>query len=192
MGRFTGKPYFDAVETGLKFVAVLFVVELADLILPIGLDRFGIWPRQVIGLPGILLAPLLHAGLGHLVANAGPLLVLLVLMFWNRRYRPWATLAAVWVLGGLGTWIFGRGGAVHVGASGLVYGLAAFLVTAGVVGRSWQAALIAVLVAFSCWGLVYGMLPQRGPISWEGHLFGALAGAYCAWRIRNKLAPRTR
>lgn len=176
----TSSPRFvRALETSAKLVGVLFVVELLTLLAP-GLKGFGIWPRTVYGLVGIVFSPLLHANGTHLLANALPLSVLLVLLFWDRHYHPARTLAFIWAVSGLGTWLIGRGGAVHLGASSIIYGLVTYLVAAAFWMKSWRAAAMALVVLFLYGGIVYGVLPQQGPISWEGHLCGALAGVWAA------------
>jgi membrane associated rhomboid family serine protease len=137
-----------------------------------------------VGLPGIIFSPLLHANLSHLVANAVPLFVLLVLLLSHRQYHPYRTLALIWGASGLGTWLIGRGHAVHIGASSIVFGLAAFLIVAGFQMKSWRSAGVAILVFVLYGGIFYGALPQAGPISWEGHLCGAVAGAWTAKNLR--------
>jgi membrane associated rhomboid family serine protease len=193
MARSSVSPLVAAFETTLKFIAILFAVELIDGLFGLGLDRYGIRPREVYGLRGVLFAPLLHGSFGHVAANSGPLCVLLPIFLVDRRQRPWRALGCIWLFGGLGTWLLGRGGATHIGASGVVYGIAAYLVVAGVVGSSWKATLIAVFVVLIYGGLVYGLLPKEGPISWEGHLIGALVGGWAAWRNRSRIQlPRSR
>lgn len=158
----------------------------AVAVLAWGLPRWvgwlGILPRTPQGLLGVVFGPLLHANAAHLLANAAPLLLLLTLLFWDRHYRPGGTLASIWIASGLGTWLIGRGGAVHIGASSIVYGLVTYLVVAGFLMRSWRAAGVALLVLFLYGGLIYGALPQPGPISWEGHLCGMIAGVWAARR----------
>ena len=177
----------QAVRASGGLVGALCLVELTDWGLSTffhasqsGLDSWGIVPRTKRGLLGILFSPLLHANVEHLLANALPLFVLLSLLFWDRRYRPMPTLACIWLVSGLGTWLIGRGNAVHIGASSLIYGLVAFLITAGMALKSWRPAVIAILVLLFYGGLFYGVLPRQGPISWEGHLCGALAGILAA------------
>jgi membrane associated rhomboid family serine protease len=175
--------FVNAVKLGLTVLAILFVVMGLQMALGPFLNRFGILPRTVHGLVGIVFSPLLHANLHHLLANAVPLLVLLVLLWSNREYHPGRTLALIWLASGLGTWLIGRGQAIHLGASSLVFGLAAFLIVAGFRARSWRAALVAVLVCGLYGGIFYGVLPQAGPVSWEGHLCGAIAGVWAASRL---------
>lgn len=173
-----------AAGTAGNFVAVIALIELADqafrLFYGFTLDVFGIHPRTPIGLVGVAFSPLLHANWVHLSANAVPLLVLLTLLYWDHRYRPAATLGWIWVVSGLGTWAIGRPDTVHIGASSLVYGLVAYLIAAGILMRSWRSAFIALTVGLVFSGIWLGALPQDGPISWEGHLSGAVAGVFAA------------
>jgi membrane associated rhomboid family serine protease len=182
------RTFRQAADLGSVFVAWLCVVELVDHLLRqqrgLTLDGLGIVPRTGPGLVGIVFSPLLHANFAHLAANAVPLLVLLTILFWDRRYRPWPTLASIWLVSGLGTWVIGRGGSVHIGASSIIFGLVAFLIVAGLLMRSWRTAFIALLVCLVFGGIFYGVLPQAGPVSWEGHLCGALAGVAVAWSNR--------
>lgn len=174
----------DAVTTSVAVVAVLFLVVLADVLFHLSLARFGIVPRTGSGLLGIVISPLLHANLKHIMANAVPLFVLLLLLLSNPQYHPYRTLALIWAASGLGTWLIGRGHSVHIGASSIVFGLAAFLIVAGFVMKSWRSAIIAIAVLVLFGGIFYGVLPRSGPISWEGHLCGAVAGVWTAARMK--------
>jgi len=191
MARSQFKTFKGAVQTSALMVSLLFLVEVADLILQrekrLTLAGFGIVPRTAPGLAGIAFSPLLHASPAHLLANALPLFVLLVLLFWDRHYYPVLTLTSIWVFSGLGTWLIGRGSdggrpIVHIGASSIIFGLVAYLIVAGFVMKSWRSALVALVVFICFGGILYGLLPQAGPISWEGHLSGALAGIWAAKR----------
>jgi membrane associated rhomboid family serine protease len=182
MGRKRHSEFSGAAETSLAMVGVLFLVKAVEVVFRLPLREFGIIPRTAPGLVGIAFSPLLHADFRHLVANAVPLFVLLLLLLSDRAYHPYRTLAAIWVVSGLGTWLIGRGGAVHIGASSIIFGLAAFLIVAGFRVHSWRSAAIAIFVFLYYGGIFYGALPHAGPVSWEGHLCGALAGA---WTGRN-------
>lgn len=148
------------------------------------LQLLGIMPRTTKGLVGILFSPLLHASPSHLVTNAVPLFVLLTLLFMDRHYKPGATLSFIWLVSGFGTWLIGRPGAIHLGASSIIYGLVTYLVASGLLQRTWQSVFVAVVVFTLYGGVIYGIFPQPGPISWEGHLCGACAGVWVAWRNR--------
>jgi membrane associated rhomboid family serine protease len=176
----------SALEIAGGFVAVLCGTYLLQLVLPAPWGRLAILPRTESGLIGVLFAPLLHASLSHLLSNAAPLLVLLVVLFSDPRYRPEPTLAAIWLASGLGTWLIGRGGAIHLGASGLVFGLVSYLIASGFLMRTWRAAFVALAVFLLFGGIAYGLVPQPGPVSWEGHLCGALAGAGSAHRTHGR------
>ena len=154
----------------------MFLITFLDWLLPMDLRTLGIAPRTARGLVGILLSPLLHLGLAHLTANALPLLVLLVILFGQRHYAPERTLGWVWVGSGLGTWLIGRGDAVHIGASALIYGLVVYLIAAGWWRRNWRSMVVAGVVLVLYGGALYGVLPQGGIVSWEGHLAGAITG----------------
>src|SRR6266496_697156 len=107
------KTFKEAVQASAMMVSILFIVEFADLVLQRSMHTtlagFGIVPRTVSGLVGIAFSPLLHASPAHLLANALPLFVLLVLLFWDRHYYPVLTLCSIWLFSGLGTWLIGRG-----------------------------------------------------------------------------------
>lgn len=179
--------FADAAATSGMIIAGLFAVVVVGGLFHLSLPRFGIVPRTSSGLLGIIFSPLLHASLKHVIANAVPLFVLLTILLMNPRYHPYRTLALIWTASGLGTWLVGRGHSVHIGASCIVFGLAAFLIVAGLVMKSWRSAATAVFVAVVFGGIFYGVLPRAGPISWEGHLCGAAAGVWAAARMRRRV-----
>lgn len=174
------KPVAAAI-VALSFTALLYVIELIDVILPMSLDDGGIMARSLPDLDGIAWAPLLHAGWPHLLANTIPVLVFAFLAM-ARGIGPWiAVTVTIWLVGGIGVWLTGPSGVVTVGASGLAFGWLAFLLVRGLFNRSFaQLAVAAVLLAI--WGgMLWGVLPGQEGISWQGHLFGALGGVLAAW-----------
>jgi membrane associated rhomboid family serine protease len=164
----------------LMFVGLIWFVFLIGHFLPFEIDSYGITPRTLRGLVGIPAAPFLHENLAHLVSNTAPLTVLLLLLAGSRA-RSWYIVASIVVIGGAMLWMFGRP-ATHIGASGLIYGLIAYLLVSGISERRFVPMLIAIIVGFLYGGtLASGVLPSWGThISWEGHLFGAIAGATVA------------
>lgn len=163
------------------FVALLWLVEGIDVLLDNSLDAQGIRPGVSDGLVGVLFAPFLHAGWGHLLSNSGPLLVLGFLILLSGVGRWIAVSLVVAVISGVGTWIFGGYGTVHLGASGLVFGWLVYLVVRGIFNRRpWQI-VVGVLVFLYYGSLLWGVLPTTPGISWQGHLFGALGGFLAAW-----------
>lgn len=182
--------WLDRILPVLVLVAILWVLELADLLTPLDLDAYGIRPREVAGLPGIVLAPFLHLGFGHLIANTSALLVLGALLAWTTRHL-WAVTIGVVLLSGLGVWLFGGSQTVVVGASGVVYGYAGFLTVYGFAARRFGQVLVGLVVVGLYGGLLWGVLPLRTGVSWQGHLFGALAGvALALWLGRRDRASR--
>jgi membrane associated rhomboid family serine protease len=178
--RSKSRTWSQAVEISALLVALLFAVALLDWLLPVQLIQLGILPRTARGFVGIIFSPVLHYSWAHLTANAFPLFILLVLLFWDSRYWPEAALLWVWLASGLGTWLIGRGDAIHIGASSIIYGLVVYLIAAGWWIRNWRAILVGVFVLLFYGGIFFGIMPQRGLVSWEGHLAGVLAGWWVA------------
>jgi membrane associated rhomboid family serine protease len=175
----------DALELSAVIVLALFAVFYLNSFLGGALNAFGILPRNAWGLAGILFSPLLHYNLAHLTTNALSLFVLLVILFSHREYNGRATLAWIWFFSGLGTWLIGRAWSgsqpiVHIGASGVIYGVVTYLIAAAWYLRSWRAAFWALLIFFLYGGIFFGVLPRRGFISWEGHLSGVITGFFVA------------
>ena len=168
------------------FVGAIWVVELVNIFMGHGLSAYGILPRTQEGLKGIPLSPFLHAGIGHVLSNTVPLLVLGGFTALRARGAfPWVSLAII-IVGGAGVWVIGRS-AIHVGASGLVFGYFGYLVAKGWYDKSILSILVAVIVIVVFgWGMLFGILPVGGFISWEGHLCGLLAGVFVAWLTRNR------
>ena len=164
----------------LAFVGFIWCVFIAEHVLPFRLESFGITPRTLRGLIGIPLAPFLHANLAHLISNTVPLTVLLLLLAGSKA-QSWAIVIYIVLLSGALLWMFGRP-AVHIGASGLIYGLIAYLIVSGISERRIVPMLVAILVGFLYGGtLASGVLPTSAShISWEGHLFGVIAGGSIA------------
>ncbi|HHH27912.1 MAG TPA: rhomboid family intramembrane serine protease [Polyangiaceae bacterium] len=165
----------------LGFVSLLWLLELVDTFLLLGyLDRFGIRPRQVEGLWGILTAPFLHGGIGHLTANTGPLLVLGWFVMW-RRTRDWFVVALIGsVIGGLGVWLVGASNSIHIGASILCFAFLGYLMLRGWFDRRVVPIVGSIVIAVLYGGLLFGVLPGRAGVSWEGHLFGFIGGIVAA------------
>ncbi len=171
----------------------MWVVFLLNLLLGgLLVQTLGIAPRRIEGLDGILFAPLLHGGIDHLVSNTLPLLVLGFLSFLEGARRFVLTIAITWLASGLGTWIFGGG--LTIGASGVVFGLFAYLVARGFYNRDLRQILLAGILFAAYGSILWGILPSAGSnVSWQAHLFGALGGvaAASALRRRRSAPPRT-
>ncbi len=181
-----------ALKIALGFVALIWLTHLVNWGLDLGLVRFGVRPRQLAGLPGILLAPLLHGDFAHLIANSLPLLVLgtgILHLYPNSALK---VIPAVYLGPGIAVWLFARA-SVHVGASGLVYGLVSYIFVAGLIRRDRRAIAASLLVWFLYGTLVWGVLPIKPGVSWETHLAAALIGPALAIALRHlDIPPRKR
>ncbi|MHC8323727.1 rhomboid family intramembrane serine protease [Pseudomonas sp. GB2N2] len=181
----------DALK-GFKTIAALAILMLALQLLNLAtgysLMAFGLVPRTVHGLVGIITSPFLHASFAHLSANLIPFLILGSLVIVEGLHRFLAVSAIIILLGGSLVWLFGFAG-VHIGASGWVFGLWAYLLSRAWFHRSWGNLIIASVVALLYGGLIFGFLPRQG-VSFEGHLLGAFAGVIAAKVLFS--APRSR
>jgi membrane associated rhomboid family serine protease len=179
----------------LVFVAVMWVVKLLEIALNISLSEYGMAPRSLQGLYGIFTYPFLHKDLGHLTSNSLPLLFLGTALFYYYRDVSRTVFFQLFIISGLWLLILGKQGSIHIGASGLVYGLTAFHITAGLIKRNKHLLAFALLVMFLYGSMVWGVFPDFFPkrnISWEGHLTGMLAGVLLAWFHRDKGPQRDR
>lgn len=173
----------DSRRSGLLLVAgmsaLMWVSEVIDQIVG-RLDALGIEPRSLDGLSGVPLAPFLHAGFGHLAANTVPFLVMGAVIALSGLRRVLAVTLIVALVSGLGTWLIAPSNSLHIGASGIVFGYAAYLVARGMFDRRLHYLVVGLVVAFVYGSsLLFGLLPREG-ISWQGHLFGALGGLLAA------------
>ncbi|MGF1478754.1 MAG: rhomboid family intramembrane serine protease [Cyanophyceae cyanobacterium] len=163
------------------FISVFWLAELVDRFLFGGrLDLFGIIPQRLIGLRGILFAPFLHGNFPHLIANTIPFLTLGWLVMLQETSDFWIVTLITMIVGGLGVWLIGIPGSVHVGASILIFGYLGFLLLRGYFQRNLPSIVLSLVVGFFYGGLIWGVLPTRPGISWEGHLFGFLGGVLAA------------
>jgi membrane associated rhomboid family serine protease len=172
----------------LSFTALLWVIEVYDAATGGRLDYDGIVPRTPDGLDGIVWAPLLHHGFGHLEANTLPFVIFGFLVLAAGLARFLLVTALIWVLAGLGVWLTAPDGSVTIGMSGVIFGWLTFLLVRGFFARSGLQILLAVGL-FLVWGSVLiGVLPGQPDVSWQGHLSGALAGVLAAWLFARRRA----
>ncbi len=182
-----------AARIALGFVALIWLIQLLNWALDLDLGRFGVRPREFAGLPGILLAPLLHGGFAHLLTNTLPLLVLGTGMLYLYPNSALKVIPAVYLGPGIAVWLFARASSVHVGASGLIYGLFTYIFVAGVIRRDRRAIAASLLVAFLYGSMVWGVLPIEPGVSWETHLAAAMIGLALAIALRHlDIPPRKR
>lgn len=168
-------------QIALVAVAILWLVHLLNLVLSIDLRLYGLRPRRIDGLWGIALTPFLHGGFGHLIANTGALFVLLTVSLSFSRKLTVMALLIISLVGGLLVWLFGGSNTVHIGASGIIFGLIGFLMFMGVFRREWIALVLSMAIFFCYGGALLSLLIYVPGMSWTGHLSGFLTGVLVAW-----------
>jgi len=181
------KRFYAALIMPVFFMILVFTIRLVEDLESFSLVEWGIRPLSIEGLPGILLAPLIHSDWTHFFANAVPFMVLGVSLFYFYRGIAIPVFVFVYLMSGIWVWLGARD-AWHIGASGMIYGLAAFLVTSGVIRNHIPLLAISLIVVFLYGGMIWGVFPLKWnvPYSWESHLWGSIAGLALAVIYRNK------
>lgn len=167
------------------FCCILWIIKGIEVNFHIDLHEFGIFPREPKSLIGVLTMPLIHDDLKHLFSNTPPLLVLGAALFYFYREVHLRVTLGIWILSGVWLWIGGRP-AWHIGASGLVYGLAVFLLMSGIIRKATGLMALSMLIIFLYGGMVWGFFPLMIGMSWEAHLFGGIAGGLLAFVYRKE------
>ena len=181
-----------AIRLAVGFVALLSIIHLMNWSLDLDPWPFGLRPREWSGLIGIVTSPLVHSDFAHLFANAVPLATVGAAMLFLYPHSALRVLPSVYFGSGLVVWLFGRG-AVHLGASGLVYGLVSYVFVAGVLRRDRRAVAASLLVVLMYGSLAWGVLPIEPGVSWETHLSAAVIGVLLALALRKlDVPPRKR
>jgi membrane associated rhomboid family serine protease len=173
----------------VAMVALMWITEIVDVVAGHSLDEYGIHPRDVDGLPEIVSAPFLHVGFGHLISNTVPFAVMGAAIALGGLARVAIVTVVVGVVSGLGTWLIAPANTVHLGASGLVFGYATYLVSRGILSRRLTELVVGAFVVV-IWGigLLQGLLPQEH-ISWQAHVFGAIGGVCAASILAGSRRP---
>lgn len=173
------------IQNILVFIGLIWFVFFLDRFLP--LENLGLRPRSLDGLIGIVMMPFLHSDIRHITSNTIPLLVLLTLMAGTRK-NSLPIILAISLLGGVLLWLFGQS-VNHIGASLLVFGLAGFLIVDGIKQKKLVNIMLSVLVAVLYGGaMLKGISPLQKGVSWDGHLFGLIAGGLVAWYQKKSIA----
>lgn len=177
----------DPRTNGLLLVAamaaLMWIVEVIDAIADHRLDQYGIVPRQISGLDGILFSPFLHSGFGHLISNTIPFLILGFVIALSGAVRVLQVTVIVGLVAGLGVWLIAPSNTLTVGASGIVMGYATYLISRGVFSRRAFELLVGVVIAVVWGGMVLASLLPKDGVSWQAHLFGGIGGVIAAWML---------
>jgi len=164
----------------LKLIGVLWAIQIINFVLGYRLNFLGIYPRNIFGLPGIVCSPFLHGNFNHLFFNSIPLFVLINLALFNGRFEFYCISIIIILISGVALWLFGRK-AIHIGSSTLIMGYFGYLL----INAYHQPTMVTVLLALVCiyyfGGLFLALFPGKKGISWEGHVFGFVAGIAAAF-----------
>ena len=182
----SAKKFVSALKFSALVLAVIWIVHIWTQATGISLSRYGIFPRESDGLIGILTAPLIHGSWEHLISNSAPLLVTTVMIsfFYKRVAIP--SFFFIYLLTGSAVWLFGRS-VYHIGASGVVYGLVAFIFWSGIFRRNIKSIILALIVIILYSGYLGGILPLKEGISWESHLMGGIVGIIVAYLFKGMI-----
>jgi len=164
----------------LLLVFVLWALKLIEWAFDVRFTQLGIYPQRINGLIGIITAPLIHGSFKHLFSNSIPVFLLLSALIYFYPKLSLKVLVWSWLFTGLGVWVGGRF-AWHIGISGVIYALAAFLFFAGIISKNRRLSVISLLVVFVYGGMIWGILPNDPNVSWEAHLFGFVTGVLLAY-----------
>ncbi|WP_238354651.1 rhomboid family intramembrane serine protease [Fulvivirga marina] len=178
-----GRTLIGSAVVPIRFVFLMWLSFVVDFLFGYDLTVFGIWPRTLIGGIGIITSPLIHANYIHLISNTIPLLFLGVVLFYSYHRIASGVFLRCYFFTNLLVWLFARP-SFHVGASGLVYGIASFLIFYGFMRRDFKSLFVSVIVLFIYGSIFYGVLPVNSHVSWESHLAGAIVGAVTAYNYR--------
>ncbi|MEI6672074.1 MAG: rhomboid family intramembrane serine protease [bacterium] len=170
---------------GLLCIVLLWGMMVFEVLFP-QLKQFGIVPREISirSFIGIFLSPLLHADINHIVANSISLFILAIMLMASYERLAISVVFFTVIIGDSLVWIFARGGAIHIGASGLIFGLVGFLVANVFFRRDWRSLFVAIPIGFIYWTCIFGIFPSDPRISWEAHLFGLLTGIWLSFIFR--------
>jgi membrane associated rhomboid family serine protease len=179
--------FLGALRIPLYIILLLWVIHLFSLTTGIRFGSYGVYPRTMVGLRGIFISPFIHGSLHHLFSNSIPLLVLMfVILFFYKRVA-FSSIMLIYFLTGLGVWAFGRSHVFHIGASGVVYGLVAFVFWTGIFRRNLKSVVLALMVTVLYSSYFLGVLPNQEGISWEIHLIGGIVGILVAFLFKNSI-----
>ena len=174
----------SCIRVATGFVLLLWAIKLCEVVFGWNLFLLGVLPRSSDGLIGILTAPLIHGSWQHVMSNTLPMLLLVSILLFGYPRSRWWSLAIIWLLSGVGVWLFGRE-SYHFGSSGLSHGVFFFLLISGLLRRDRRSVALLMIAFFMYSGMILSIFPGEPNVSFEYHLSGALAGVLCAVIFRH-------
>lgn len=181
MDKYIHKENTNPLKVIIGIIVCLWIVHFISYPLPF-IKTLGIYPRSIFGLIGIVTSPFLHDDMAHLISNTSALFVLGLVFLGTEKSRAGYIFIPIYFLSGLGTWIIGKGGANHIGASGVIYGIMGYLMTIGIFRKKIFTLIMSILIFLFYGATLWGMFPffTQGNISWQAHLSGFIVGVFTA------------
>lgn len=179
------KVFLKTIKLPVFFVFVIWVVKILEFYFNFKLYEFGVFPREIKGLRGVLFAPFIHNDFTHLLNNSIPILVLGSLFIFFYKKLSFEIFLWLFFLSGVFLWGIGRQN-YHIGASGIIYALSTFLFVSGIIKKDTRLASISLIIAFLYGSLIWGVFPTKENVSWEGHLSGLISGLIVAIFYRHE------
>ncbi|MEO1257504.1 MAG: rhomboid family intramembrane serine protease [Bacteroidota bacterium] len=180
------KRIINSLSIPLQFILLIWAIHFFQIITGLDFGRYGIFPRELFGLRGILFSPLIHSDLRHLLSNSAPMFLLSVMIVYFYPRVANRSMIMIYLLTGLSVWLLGRR-VFHIGASGVVYGLVSFVFWMGIFRRSLKSIILALIVTILYSGYFLGILPNQEGISWESHLLGGIVGIFVAYWFKEQI-----
>ncbi|NUM50336.1 MAG: rhomboid family intramembrane serine protease [Flavobacteriales bacterium] len=177
--------FFTSVLPVLLLLIPMFLLKFIESYYHLSFSDYGIFPRKISGLSGILFSPFIHGNWAHLINNAIPLFIMGIALFYFYKEIAWKTFFWIWIMQGIWTWLAARE-SFHVGASGILYGLFGFLLLSGIIRMNKALLIISLLVVLEYGSMVWGVFPIKYEISWESHLWGLAAGVALAFVFKKQ------
>ena len=177
---------FKVIQFPVYWVLIIWLVHLLKLSLNLNFSQFGLLPREPSGLIGVFTSPFIHGSFQHLMSNSVPLFVMSFLILFFYRRIAYQSIFLIYLITGLAVWSFARPNVIHIGASGVIYGLVSFVFWTGIFRRNVKSIMLALVITIFYSGLFLGVLPNQKGISWESHLFGGLVGILVAYWMKDK------
>jgi membrane associated rhomboid family serine protease len=174
------KIFFHSLLIPAAFIVAFWLIEIVEQSASLNFTELGIYPLHLKGLKGIILSPLIHSDFNHLISNSIPFFILLFALIYFYRRISYQIFFLLYLLSGITVWLAGRE-AWHIGASGVIYAMAAFHFVSGIIRNDVRLLTLSVVVVFLYGGLIWGLFPIDPRISWEGHLWGAVSGIVMAF-----------
>ncbi len=163
----------------LAIIISIWLIKIIEVSFDLSFVSYGVLPRTLSGIKGIIFYPFIHANFEHLISNSFPILILVTALFYFYPTSSAKVLALIYFFSGILLWVIGRE-SYHIGISGVVYGLVTFTFFSGVIRWDRRSIVLSLIVTFLYGGFTWGVLPLDEKVSWEGHLAGAFVGIICA------------